>query len=922
VPPLHSTGNMRAPSPDAGLIQRSLSSKCVAGAGRSAEAYAPLQVPQATVCSIQPGIQVSAPCLPRTLQQTGSYADVTNVIPPGVCGASTPTVQEPQSRPRSPSPPAIQGENTFNDVQAVYARSLRERDDEIVRLKEQVRIVSLTPKLSPSSGDATAGRRRLFEENIKLKRDVAQLQDALKGQPEQTCDEPTVRAACANSRPLGGGAADRVADGEANPCGEDTTPPLEDSVAVISDGSCATCMTAVEPQRGFPSRSPRSSWTARVMQLQRQLKEKEDDAKCMEESLCAKIHRLEARLEQLQMQREQHQQVFLGEEEHPVPVEEISGRDADLTCRVETDVGMDGQDDRPVTVIRRALCGHQEKPKHCVDHPLAARRERQRLEEEVRRMEFEASQLWEKLRHEREQWRQEREGMLADQRRRERAEEGLRRQLASVQDRLDMVQLGETEREQERRQLRSQVQQLSEKSKAESDEREAEFVRKNEELEQQARSQDLEIVRLRREVQQLENERAQHTRLAARHRHQSPPPRVPSAAEERPSLARRGGSSVAGRGGGRSTCGVAFGLARRGGAPSCTGGRGALSLVGSAPGVSQANTACHAGGAGSTGLAPSVGEGRSGSAVRSASSSTFTSSSDESSTGSSSAATPRRKRNSQLCAVFGDSPLQLVPGVGWYFLLRINSTKHGWVGGFGIGVTLSKPSALECLPDRAKCVPQSWLAGYWGRTFSNGHERLSDWKPQALRAGDEVGFLVTLDGVCHVCINSEERCRFSDPPVPVVGKAGMADLELTPLIDVSVAAASVTFLDDSPMSIPGTREVRDGPGISAGKNTSSPSAAQALTTPAMAAVVGKVGSSPPPPPPSPKTATGSPQQPRLNSSPGGAKPQRAGGNSPSPPVPPLLPLRSSLTSPMQPSPAAAAAAAAARRVPQLALPVR
>merc|ERR1740129_1221571 len=351
VPPLHSTGNMRAPSPDAGLIQRSLSSKCVAGAGRSAEAYAPLQVPQATVCSIQPGIQVSAPCLPRTLQQTGSYADVTNVIPPGVCGASTPTVQEPQSRPRSPSPPAIQGENTFNDVQAVYARSLRERDDEIVRLKEQVRIVSLTPKLSPSSGDATAGRRRLFEENIKLKRDVAQLQDALKGQPE------------------------------------DTTPPLEDSVAVISDGSCATCMTAVEPQRGFPSRSPRSSWTARVMQLQRQLKEKEDDAKCMEESLCAKIHRLEARLEQLQMQREQHQQVFLGEEEHPVPVEEISGRDADLTCRVETDVGMDGQDDRPVTVIRRALCGHQEKPKHCVDHPLAARRERQRLEEEVRRME-------------------------------------------------------------------------------------------------------------------------------------------------------------------------------------------------------------------------------------------------------------------------------------------------------------------------------------------------------------------------------------------------------------------------------------------------------------------------------------------------------------------------------------------------------
>lgn len=170
--------------------------------------------------------------------------------------------------------------------------------------------------------------------------------------------------------------------------------------------------------------------------------------------------------------------------------------------------------------------------------------------------------------------------------------------------------------------------------------------------------------------------------------------------------------------------------------------------------------------------------------------------SDNSSAGSSSAATATRKRMcSNLAAVFGDAPLPKIPGVGWYFRLRINTVSTGWVGGFGIGVTLSTPLALAVLPDRAKNVPRSWIAGYWGRAFANGHEQLSSWQPQSLKAMDEVGFLVNFEGECSVYVNDEERCRFADPAVPV---KSIPDIELTALIDVSAAATSVTFLNGAP----------------------------------------------------------------------------------------------------------------------------
>eukprot|EP00811_Abedinium_folium_P034529 NODE_7403_length_1582_cov_2.118900.p1 GENE.NODE_7403_length_1582_cov_2.118900~~NODE_7403_length_1582_cov_2.118900.p1 ORF type:complete len:400 (-),score=103.15 NODE_7403_length_1582_cov_2.118900:153-1352(-) len=212
-----------------------------------------------------------------------------------------------------------------------------------------------------------------------------------------------------------------------------------------------------------------------------------------------------------------------------------------------------------------------------------------------------------------------------------------------------------------------------------------------------------------------------------------------------------------------------------------------------------------------------------------------------SSTGSSSAATATRARSGlcPLSAVFGDAPLPRIENVGWYFRLRVNSANAGWIGGFAIGVTLCDPTSLAALPDRASRVPRSWLAGYWGRTYSNGREHACSWRPQTLRADDEVGFLVDLDGECVVYVNDEEVCRFADPPVPVTS------VELTTLLDVASAAASVTLLSGAPPPPAAVHGWRPHGGTGCGS--------VAMRLP------GGVSSPPPPrapspPPPSPSTA--------------------------------------------------------------------
>jgi hypothetical protein len=154
----------------------------------------------------------------------------------------------------------------------------------------------------------------------------------------------------------------------------------------------------------------------------------------------------------------------------------------------------------------------------------------------------------------------------------------------------------------------------------------------------------------------------------------------------------------------------------------------------------------------------------------------------------------------------GDSPLPKIPGVGWYFRMRVDSAA-GWAGGlsFGIGVSLASCKARQRCHTCRKGCHRSWAVGYWGsmaagrraRTIAEGLERLCEWRPQEdLQQGDEVAFLVTLEGECVLFINDEECCRFADPLVPV---ATLPEVHLTALIDFSSVAASATFLTGAPL---------------------------------------------------------------------------------------------------------------------------
>jgi len=561
----------------------------------------------------------------------------------------------------------------------------------------------------------------------------------------------------------------------------------------------------------------------------------------------------------------------------------------------------------------------------CFDEATDDRNKNTRTEEEWRRLKAEADQRWEQLRFEREQWRTEREGLLADQRRREKVEETLRRQMAGVQERLDSTQLSMTEREQERRRLISQVQVLSEKTSiSESDNREADLLLKNQTLETQVHSQHLEMNRLRHQIARLEGERSEtFARMAML------PPR-----EDRTGGRGRGRSAVAA---GRGACQV--GVVRRGAVPAA--GRGtsnSISPVTFAPAAVHGRVP-----AGTLPLhrlrPPDPEPPYESAAARSASCSSCSSSCSESSMGSSSVATDNGHRNSQsqLRAVLGSGPLTKIPDVGWYYRLKIISANTNWCGGFGLGITLSKTANMPTLPDRASRVQYSWHAGYWGRSFSNGVERLSDWKPQELRLNDEVGFLVTTKGECVVTVNDVERCRFGEPLVPVQPEMCLdGEPELTALYTCADGPACILLQGAMPSHL-GPAAARassmvghTSPSVPPPSTSASPNAAgTAVASPEL---------SPAPPPPSPT------QQQRFGP-PANIHPPRQGGTSPPPPppVPPLLHLPSGgIASPPMPAPSqlqfrspsvtvsapaaaensrSAAAVAAARRVPPLVLPV-
>lgn len=633
-------------------------------------------------------------------------------------------------------PEKVLGEETF-------ARALREKDDEIVRLREQVRRgTAWAPKWSPG---------RMSEENTKLRREVAQLQELLQNaRPHSATGPPGSEETTA--RPSGPSAGDSsMRNGVSSGAGSEA--PTAQGAAVVSGACCeaapsegkpfwqetgrsALAEGGVSPARG----SPRSALTARIMELQRELREREEDAQYVEENLRAQVARLEGRCEQLEQQ--QHRAAL---------AEELAAIEQDLSL-VCTGPGNGGT---PL----------HENFKRIVERINLLTRDRQQLEEELKAAESRAGQQCNQFRYEREEWRRERETLLADHRRRDKTESDLRRQMAAVQERLDSMQLDATERARERHDFQTRLQEITEKSRAEREKHEAQHLGRSKQLEEQVAQQAQEVSRLHYEVQRLEGERAEAcSRLARLQQQLAQQKLVPAAAAER-AVERQ----HSGKGRGRGGRGLAAGGRR--GAAAATNGHSDHVVISTCSDV--AGVLSHAASASSL------------------------CSSDASSTGSSSVEATTRKRacSVNLSAVFGDAPLAQLPGVGWYFRLRIDSVSSGWVGGFGIGVTLSSPVALFSLPDRAARVPHAWLAGYWGRTFSNGHECASGWQPQSLRPGDEVGFLVDLAGECAVFVNDEERCRFADPPVPV---GSLPNLELRALIDVAATATTVTFLNGAP----------------------------------------------------------------------------------------------------------------------------
>lgn len=771
-------------------------------------------------------------------------------------------------------------------------KSLRERDDEIVRLREQLRIVNRSPKLSPGvSPSSECDARRLMEENAKLRQNVAQLQGALKSreacasstastsvgrtggastQGTSCGEEPTVRttsksglgldqigsgaslgtcsvatdAALAAALSAVAGSMDAMPDAAATVAA--AAEALEGGIVLLKRESQQFCADLVRfkesggngGSRSSPfAASPRTTLISRVLALQRQLREQEEEMRSADE-----IHRGQvARLAQLLEQQRQ------GE------------LDVKLQAANKAEIG------QPAGI-------HGDASQQTL---LAMQRERTILEERLRLIEDEATQRAasvDQLRYEREQWRQERETAAAEQRRRDKTEDALRRQLADVQERLDssLLQLGEAESRQER-QLNQLQQHICREYESEANMRAA----------------------AGRQPQQgaATGPRASPTPSPTRGcgRGRGGPVTTVGGRGRRPvagAPAKRGaGPAAAGTSsppvaiGGRGSPGIAnaatgfpMGCGPMGGglAPARTPGLMIGANAGSRPGstggsvnapppmlgasqVADCVPSLH-----NNGMGGFVSTGHAGAASLAAAAAAATgatvaapgsimiappvpplpaiaaaaleaggdshimqgqlfdasytdSSDDESSTGSSSASDMlcRRRPVASLCAVFGDGPLRRIPGVGWYFRLRIDSVCVGWVGGFAIGVTLTHPLSLSCLPDRAARVPRSWIAGYWGRTFANGQERFCSWRPQSLRLGDEVAFLVGLEGECVVFVNNEEQCRFADPPVPVRaisagspnhghGAGAGGGVEMTPLLDLSATAASVTFLNGAP----------------------------------------------------------------------------------------------------------------------------
>jgi hypothetical protein len=365
----------------------------------------------------------------------------------------------------------------------------------------------------------------------------------------------------------------------------------------------------------------------------------------------------------------------------------------------------------------------------------------QMTQEEWSKAEYEWDRKWEQFKDEKDQWTQEKEMNIAENEKLQKVEQVLNQQIATLQERIEVMRRKEEELEKERSQLRSQANELQMQLQRGTEEGEIDLQRREQDLEKSSSALHREVVQLREEKQRLTSE-VKEGELRVQQL-QSSVEKLEERQRFFPDKKTNSSNPRLGRNAAPSP------------APSSTSSRGSARFSTRIKG--------------------------------------------QNCTVSFDGATATRTKGCRQCVVLGDSPLELHVGCGWYFELRINEVVTGWVGGLGIGVTLTRPGSLPCLPDRAWRVPNSWIAGYWGRMFGNGQQHLIDWKPQELKASDRVGFLVNLKGECIVYVNDEVRVHFTESKIPVnpIGKGA----ELTALVDVFASAASVTLIDANPPEI-------------------------------------------------------------------------------------------------------------------------
>lgn len=451
-------------------------------------------------------------------------------------------------------------------------------------------------------------------------------------------------------------------------------------------------------------------WASQVKQLKEQVREKEEDSAKLEEMLKAEIARLNQRCEQMLQQ-----QTVLDDE-----AAEMEDQLRKELAKAREDCGLGAAKDGHVRILEQQLEQSLAKQKDQVDKLTKTYQEKQVLEEDLKKVQFQLDREAQTLKEERVRWRQQEQIFEAERAEHERKERVMRQQFADLQEKFDKVQKEAAAAEEEKIALRARNQRLEDIRRTHVEEQDSTSKNIIQDMELELSALKVDNAQMKVANERLKQEKLEESARCAQ---------LQVSIEQLEERQRYLPNNV------------------QDGSVRSLSSRGSSRFRTTLKGQNCSMTA--------------------------------------------DGTTATRTKGCRQCVVMGDSPLELFPGVGWYFELMINDVVTGWVGGLGIGITMSKASRITALPDRAWRIPDSWIAGYWGRMFTDGQQHFVDWKPQDLRTRDKVGFLVTMEGECKVYVNGDLKVKFNEVLVPV--KTGSD--EPTALVDIFASTASVTLLE-------------------------------------------------------------------------------------------------------------------------------